>query len=99
MIYPVDSAIQRLNNRARSSPSRLFVKHLDRKIAVKDFLGVMALMFTTNIRSYFHPLMAHIQRKNPFFDGSAPFSRSLHDSLDHGQHQVLAFRDLEVNIT
>ena len=59
----------------------------------------MALMFTTNIRSYLHPLMPHIQRKNPFFDGSAPFSSSLHDSLDHGQHQVLAFRDLEVNLT
>ena len=43
--------------------------------------------------------MAHIQKKNPFFDGSAPLGSSLHDSLDHGQHQVLAFRDLEVNIT
>ena len=83
----------------RSSPYCLVVKHMDRKIAVKDFLGVIALILTTRIKSYFHPLMAHVQKKNPFFDGTVRINRSLHVSLDLGQHQVLAFLDLEVNIT
>ena len=71
---------------------------MDRRIAGKDTLGQLRYSVDFN-NTYYHPLMVHIQKKNPFFDGTVRISRSLYDSLDHGQHEVLASLDLEVNIT
>ena len=82
----------------RSSPYNLVIKHMDRRIAGKDTLGQLRYSVDFN-NTYYHPLMVHIQKKNPFFDGTVRISRSLYDSLDHGQHEVLASLDLEVNIT
>ena len=42
--------------------------------------------------------MTHIQKKNPYFDGTVRISWSFYDSLDHCQHQVLASPDLEIDI-
>lgn len=83
--------------RYRSPPHNLVVKHMDKRIAGKDTLGQLKYSVNFN-NTYYHPSMAHIQKKNPYFDGNVRISRSLYDSLDHGQHQVLASLDLEVNI-
>ena len=82
----------------RYSPHNLAIKHIDRRIAGKDSLGQLRYSVDFN-NTYYHPFMAHIKKKNPFFDGNVRISRSLYNTLDHGQHQVLASFDLKINIT
>ena len=81
----------------RATPFNLIIKHTDKRIAGKDSLG--QLKFSVDFsNTYYHPILAHIQRKNPLFDGNVRISRVLYDSLDHGQHEFLSSLDLEVNI-
>lgn len=69
---------------------------MDKRIIGKDPLG--QLRFSVDFtNTYYHPVKAHIQRKNPLFDGTVRISRSLYDSLDHSQHQFLSSLDLEVD--
>ena len=82
----------------RSSPYNLVIKHMDRRIAGKDSFGQLRYSVDFN-NTYYHPSMAHIQKKNPIFDGNVCISRSLYDSLDHDQHQVLDALQLTVSIT
>ena len=88
---------QQFCGKYRYSPYNLAIKHIDYRIAGKDSLG--QLRFSVDFYStYYHPLMAHIKKKNPFFDGTVGITRSLYDSLNHSQQQKLASLDLEVNI-
>jgi len=59
----------------RSSPYNLVIKHMDKRIIGKDPLG--QLRFSVDFtNTYYHPVKAHIQRKNPLFDGTVRISRS-----------------------
>lgn len=85
-------------HRNRSTPYNLVIKHMGRRIAGKDSFGQLRYSVYFN-NTYYHPLMTHAQKKNLLFDGTVCISRSLYNSLDHGQHQVLDSLQLNVNIS
>lgn len=81
----------------RRSPHNLVIKHMDRRIRGKGPTGTI-LYSSDFTNTYYHPNLAHIQRKNAMFYERHPvyISSNLYYSLDPIQHQIL--RSFQLNI-
>ncbi len=79
----------------KHSPYNLIIKHLDRRVMGKDALG--ALIYSTDFtNTYYHPSSLHIKRKNPNFNGVVLIDKTLWNSLNETQRQVLASYDFKI---
>ena len=80
-------------DRFRQSPYNVVVKHIDRRVMRRD-QATGALVYSPDYtNTYYHPSFAHIQRKNPMFDGQVFIESAVYRALG-----VLKQYDLNINI-
>ena len=73
----------------------LIINHTDRKIRGKDANGhfICNSDFTP---AYYHPMLSHILRKNPYFDGRVQIKNSLYEKLGADFVAIVAMSELDV---
>ena len=85
-------------DRFRQSPYNVVVKHIDRRVMRRD-QATGALVYSPDYtNTYYHPSFAHIQRKNPMFDGQVFIESAVYRALGVNQIEVLKQYDLNINI-
>ena len=72
-------------DRNRSPPYNIVVKHVDRQLVRRDERTGNFLFSADYSNTYYHLDFAHIQRKNPFFNGKVFLSSDKLSSFDNSQ--------------
>ena len=83
----------------RQPPHNIVVKHIDRRLVRRD-PATAALVYSPDFtNTYYHPSFAHIQRKNPTFNGLVYIDSAIYRGLDFSQIQALNEYDLNINMS
>ena len=61
------------------------IKHVDKRFVERDDQTSNMVYSTDYSNTYYHPVVAHIQRKNPIFTGLVCMPLQLCESLNEGQ--------------
>ena len=78
-----------LSEKYKTPPSNIIIKHVDKRVTGKDSITGQLLYSQDYSNTYYHPLAAHITKKNPLFSGQVYLSYELYRSLDNAQHNYL----------
>ena len=83
-------------NFANNIAFNLVIKRIDRRIRGKDSNG--NFIYNTDFTpAYYHPVLSHILRKNPYVDGRVQIKNSLYEKLGVDNFVVfVAMSELEV---
>lgn len=84
--------------RHRSPPYNIVVKHVDRRLVRRDERTGNFLFSADYSNTYDHLDFAHIQRKNPFFNGKVFLSFNKLSSFDNSQCNILENCNLNVTV-
>ena len=82
--------------KSRNPPFNLIVKHMDRRVMTRNE-QTGQLIFNQDYRNtYYHPVVAHIQRKNPVFTGLTFIAGELNSAMDRTQREALHSFNLNI---
>lgn len=73
----------------RNPPHNIIIKHVDKRVVGRDDQTGNIVYSADYSNTYYHPIVAHIQRKNPVFTGLVYVSLQLYESLNDGQKNVI----------
>ena len=82
----------------RNPPFNLIVKHMDRRVMRRKEQTGQLIFNQDYSNTYYHPVAAHIQRKNPVFTGLTFIAGELYSALDRTQREVLDSFNLNIVI-
>ena len=83
-------------NFANNIAFNLVIKHIYKRIRGKDSNSHF-IYISDFTPAYYHPMLNHILRKNPYFDGGVQIRNSLYEKLGVGNFVVfVAMSELEV---
>ena len=84
--------------RHRNSPNNIVVKHVDRRLVRRDEHTGQFLYSADYSNTYYHLDFAHIQRKNPFFNGQVFIAFDKLRSFDYAQCDMIENCNLHVTV-
>ena len=82
----------------RSPPYNIVVKHVDRRLVRRDERTGNFLFSADYSNTYYHLDFAHIQRKNPFFNGQVFIAFDRLSSFDNSQCNIIENCNLNVTV-
>ena len=84
--------------RHRNSPNNIVVKHVDRRLVRRDEHTGHFLYSADYSNTYYHLDFAHIQQKNPFFNGQVFIAFDKMRSFDYAQCDMIENCNLHATV-
>ena len=78
-----------LGDKYKTPPCNIIIKHVDKRVTGKDSTTGQLIHSQDYSNTYYHPIAAHITRKNPLFSGQVFLRYELYNSLDDAQRHCV----------
>lgn len=78
-----------LGDKYKNPPCNIMVKHVDKRVTGKDSTTGQLIHSQDYSNTYYHPIAAHITKKNPLFSGQVYLRYELYTSLDYAQRNYV----------
>ena len=76
-----------LGDKYKTPPCNIIIKHVDKRVTGKDSATGQHSQDYSN--TYYHPIAAHITKKNPLFSGQVYVRYELYNSVDEDQRNCV----------
>ena len=81
-----------LGDKYKTPPCNIIIKHVDKRVTGKDSATGQLIHSQDYSNTYYHPIAAHITKKNPPFSGQVYVRYELYNSLDDDQSAITSTR-------
>ena len=79
-----------LGDKYKTPPCNIIIKHVDKRVTGKDSATGQLIRYSQDYsNTYYHPIAAHITKKNLLFSGQVYVRYELHNSLDDDQRNYV----------
>ena len=78
-----------LGDKYKTPPCNIIIKHVDKRVTRKDSATGQLIHSQDYSSTYYHPIAAHITKKNPLFSGQVYVRYELYNSLDDDQRNYV----------